>query len=62
MGSAVIEYDWGLPPEPIENVPMTEGENPHGKLADVPGAAMTVEQFLRTGVVETFCDGTCNPD
>lgn len=23
---------------------------------------MTVEQFLRTGVIETFCDGTCDPD
>jgi hypothetical protein len=41
---------------------MTEGEDPHGKLADVPIAAITVEQFLRTGVVESFCDGVCDPD
>lgn len=62
MGSAMVEYDFGLPPEPLENVPMTEGEDPHGKLADIPIAAMTVEQFLRTGVVETFCDGVCDPE
>jgi hypothetical protein len=62
MGSAMIEYDFGLPPEPIENVPMTAGEDPHSKIAGVPAAALTVEQFLRTGVVETFCDGACDPD
>ncbi len=62
MGSAVIEYDFGLPPEPIENVPMTAGEEPHSKLAEVPAAALTVEQFLRTGVAESFCDGACDPD
>jgi pimeloyl-ACP methyl ester carboxylesterase len=61
VGSAMIEYEWGLGPEPLENVPMTEGEDPHGKLADVPIAGITVEQFLRTGVIESFCDGTCDP-
>src|SRR5690606_28711195 len=61
-GSAMIEYDFGLPPEPIENLPMSEGEDPHGKLAGVPIAAQTVEGFLRTGVVETHCDGVCDPD
>ncbi|WP_244923834.1 hypothetical protein [Enhygromyxa salina] len=60
-GSAMIEYGWGLGPEPIENVPMTEGEDPHGKLADIPIAVITVEQFLRTGVVESFCDDVCDP-
>jgi hypothetical protein len=57
----MIEYEWGLPDEPIENVPMLEGEDPHGKLADIPNAALTVEQFLRTGMVESFCDGVCDP-
>lgn len=61
-GSAMVEYDFGLPPEPIINVPMTAGEDPHGKLAEVEAAAMTVEQFLRTGVIETFCDGVCDPN
>jgi hypothetical protein len=57
----MIEYSFGLPPEPIENIPMSEGEDPHGKLAEVPNAALTVEQFLRTGVVETFCTDVCDP-
>ena len=60
-GSALIEYDWGLPAEPLTNVPMTEGEDPHGKLAGSAEGTQTVEQFLRTGVVETFCDGPCDP-
>ncbi len=61
QGSAMIEYEWGLPPEPIQNVPMTEGDDPHGALAGSAEAAMTVDQFLRTGVVETFCAGPCDP-
>ena len=61
-GSALVEYEWGLPPEPIENVPMTAGEDPHPKLGDLPTAAMAVENFLRTGVVETYCDGICDPE
>ena len=40
---------------------MSEGEDPHGKLADVAEAGMTLDQFLRTGVIETFCDGICDP-
>ncbi|WP_146155844.1 hypothetical protein [Enhygromyxa salina] len=60
-GSALIEYDFGLPPIPLTNVPMTAGSDPHGALADVPNALYTVEQFLRTGVVESFCNGVCDP-
>jgi hypothetical protein len=40
---------------------MTEGSDPHGALADVPNAILTVEQFLRTGVAENSCDGVCDP-
>jgi len=61
-GSAMIEYDFGLPPVPLINVPMTEGDDPHGALANVPIAVLTIEQFLRTGVAESFCDGVCDPD
>ncbi|MCA9702016.1 MAG: hypothetical protein KC431_31125, partial [Myxococcales bacterium] len=61
-GSAMIEYSYGLPPEPIENVPITEGFDPHSALQDNPTAALAIEQFLRTGVVETFCDGVCDPE
>ncbi len=61
-GSAMVEYDFGLPPEPIVNLPMSEGEDPHGKLGGIPEAGQTVENFLRTGVVETYCTDVCDPD
>src|SRR6185503_11395868 len=34
-GSAMVEYDFGLPPEPTTNVPMRAGEDPHGKVKNV---------------------------
>lgn len=60
-GSALVEHDFGLPPEPLENVPMREGDDPHGSLAGVPAAVQLVDRFLRTGEVEVFCDGVCDP-
>ncbi len=60
-GSAMIEHDFGLGPEPLGNVPMTEGNDPHGQLAGVPAAVQAVDHFLRTGEVMPFCDGACDP-
>ncbi|MCA9651133.1 MAG: hypothetical protein H6712_18930 [Myxococcales bacterium] len=62
MGSAMIEHDFGLPPEPLVNQPMREGDDPHGALQNVPVAAVAVEHFLRTGEAASFCDGVCDPD
>jgi len=61
-GSGIVEYDFGLPPEPVTNVPMREGEDPHGKVKNVPASALQVDRFLRTGVTDWFCNETCNPD
>ncbi len=61
-GSALIEHDFGLPPEPLVNEPMREGDDPHGALAGVPSAAQTVATFLHTGQVQSFCAGVCDPD
>jgi len=60
-GAALVEHDFGLPAEPLTNVPMEEGDDPHGSLAGVPAAVQMVDQFLRTGEVEVFCDGVCDP-
>jgi hypothetical protein len=60
-GSAMIEHDFGLGPEPLVNVPMMEGQDPHGQLAGVPAAAEAVGHFLATGEVQMFCDGVCDP-
>ncbi|WAS91997.1 hypothetical protein [Nannocystis punicea] len=61
-GSAMVEYDFGLAPEPTTNIPASDGEDPHGKPRRLPSAAQMLDQFLRTGVVETFCDGACDPE
>jgi hypothetical protein len=61
-GSGIVEYDFGLPPEPIVNVPMREGEDPHGKVRNIPASSLQVDKFLRTGVTDWFCSETCNPD
>ena len=61
-GSALMEYDFGLPLEPILNVPMREGEDPHGALTGVQPAFDTAERFMKEGVVENFCTLICDPD
>ena len=58
----MVEYDFGLPAEPITNVPMREGEDPHGKVKNVVPSGMQVDKFLRTGTLDWFCSDSCNPD
>jgi hypothetical protein len=60
-GSALIEYDFGLPPEPITNVPDRDGADPHGAMKGVPAAGDVLLQFLQTGVVNAACNGKCDP-
>ena len=64
VGSATIMYDFGLPPIPIENVPMELGSDPHDEIWSMMGGEglATLEGFLRTGVVTNACDGVCDPD
>lgn len=61
-GSAMIEYDFGLAPEPTTNVPALDGEDPHGKVRKLPSAEKSLDQFLRTGTIESFCNGACDPE
>jgi hypothetical protein len=61
-GSAMIEWDFGLPPPPATNLPQTDGEDPHGKLRAVPEAYKNADQFLRTGVIAQPCAGPCKPE
>jgi hypothetical protein len=62
VGSGLVEFDFGNPPDPITNTPPREGQDPHGRAAGVPAAAQLVDHFLRTGAVGHFCDGVCDPD
>ena len=58
-GSAIVEFDFGLPPAPTTNTPMLEGEDPHGKVRKLPEAQAQMDAFLRTGQVTATCDGPC---
>ena len=62
QGSAMIEYDFGLAPEPTTNTPPTDGEDPHGKVRKLLSAEKSLDQFLRTGTIESFCNGRCDPE
>ena len=59
-GAGYVEYDFGLPPEPLCNVPMRQCEDPHGKLRKLPAARQQLDHFLRTGEVKSFCQGACS--
>jgi hypothetical protein len=60
-GSAYVEYDFGLPPEPLCNIPMTACEDPHGQVRKLDEAKQQLDVFLRTGEIANFCDnGHCS--
>ena len=60
-GAAYAEYDFGLPDEPICNVPPRDiCEDPHGKLRRLEEARQQLDHFLTTGELQSFCaDGVC---
>ena len=63
MGSAMVEYDFGLPPAPLGNyAPQTsDGEDPHGKPRLLEPSYQQQDKWFREGVIVPFCDGPCNP-
>jgi len=61
VGSALVEYDFGLPPDPVCNQPQSACGDPHGKLRRLPAARDQIDAFLRTGEITNFCpDGVCS--
>lgn len=56
-GSALVEYDFGLPPDPVCNLPQTACDDPHGRLRRLPEARDQIDEFLRNGVIANFCPG-----
>ena len=74
-GSAYAEYDFGLPPVPLCNLPMSSCGDPHGLVRKLQSAEDELDRFLRTGngVVlcankickhpeQSGCDGNPPPD
>lgn len=56
-GSVYTEYDFGLPSEPLCNVPMNYCEDPHGLVRKLSGAHEQLDRFLRAGEGVNACPG-----
>lgn len=54
-GSFYTEYDFGLPGEPLCNVPMTLCGDPHNDLRPRESARRQLDEFLRQGTGTNFC-------
>ncbi|EDM81047.1 hypothetical protein PPSIR1_25746 [Plesiocystis pacifica SIR-1] len=60
-GSTYVEYDFGLPPDPIDNLPQEACNDPHGELRKLEEARLQLDTFFQTGVVTNTCtDGVCS--
>ncbi len=57
-GSALVVWDFGTPTPPSSDTPPRQGEDPHGKLSDVPQALGMVQEFITpNGSVIDVCPG-----
>ena len=63
-GSGLVEYSFGLPDAPKENIPNIGGDNddPHDKVRVLPAAIDQENEFFRTGTIKAFCSGACDPE
>jgi hypothetical protein len=61
-GSGFVEWNFGLPPAPITDIPMTLGTDPHDTLRTYTDAQDMADQFFRTGHVNQTCPsgGPCS--
>lgn len=60
-GSAIVEFDFGLE-EPLTNVPVRAGDDPHGEVRKNPRAQAQTLHFFETGEIIHTCDGPCDPE
>jgi hypothetical protein len=56
-GATYFELDFGLPPEPLCNVPMTSCDDPHGQLRKLDEVRAQANEFFTTGVASITCAG-----
>jgi hypothetical protein len=57
-GSGLVVWDFGNPPPPTANLPPREGEDPHGKGADVVEVLILVSEYLKPGgALVDVCNG-----
>jgi len=56
-GSGLVEYGFGLPADPVGNLPQRQCEDPHGNIRRMDEAREQLDLFLRLGIIENFCPG-----
>jgi hypothetical protein len=54
-GNFLMEYDFGLPGEPLCNVPMSLCDDPHGDLREREAARKQLNAFLKNGTGANYC-------
>jgi hypothetical protein len=55
--SAYIEYDFGLPEDPMCNTPQRACDDPHDKVRRLTESRDQMDHFFRTGEIKNFCEG-----
>ncbi len=58
--SAIVEYDFGLEPNPATNTAASDGCDPHDRVRDLDPSFDQQDVFFRTGTIEWKCKGLCN--
>ncbi len=63
-GNGLVEYDFGLPDAPKTNTPPLgpDEDDPHDKVRVLGVSYDQTDVFLRTGSIEAFCKGPCDPE
>jgi hypothetical protein len=54
-----VEYDFGLDPLPLQNVPARDGCDPHDRVRDLEPSDLQQDAFFRTGAIGWYCKGAC---
>jgi hypothetical protein len=61
-GSAIVEFNFGLPEAPKTDTPPYMGEDPHDMVRVLTAAIDQSDQFFRTGTVVQTCKAACTPE
>lgn len=62
-GSALVEYDFGVPIPDIVARPVQQKNEVHEGQRELPASMDQINAFLREGgKIESFCDGVCDPE
>ena len=56
QGSGLVVWDFATPTPPTSETPNRAGDDPHGKLADVPQALALVAAFINNGTIIDVCN------